>query len=45
MAEKTNGYWKGFVTGMLLIPGIAMVGTLIGTIVIALSGRNRSIGE
>lgn len=42
MAEKTNGYWKGFVTGLLLVPGVAIVVTIVGTLVVAITGR-RSI--
>lgn len=39
MAEKSNGYWKGLVTGLFVVPVLAIVGTVIGTIVVALSGR------
>ncbi len=44
MAEKSNGYWKGFVVGLFLVPGVAMVVTLVGTIVVAIAGK-RSIEE
>ena len=39
MANSKNGYWKGFVTGLLLVPGIGITVTLLATVVMALGGR------
>lgn len=38
---RENGYWKGFVYGLLTLPAVGLVATLIGSIVVLVSGRKQ----
>ena len=44
MANGKNGYWKGFVTGLFIVPGIGIAVTLLATLGVALSGRKMGEG-